>query len=195
MDIAISATIHYHAEPHDKPIVFRKEDNKTYALLIWPDDGDGEQGPQMIVHEQGCMIGAWPWDAEPEVETIPISNDQLFQSLAPGQSVRTRWGGFWGYQGVFQVGKKYTFQYIGGVIPWKIPPGRRVVDPITFKILCPWGKLHNWARKLKGKYKRLYRLQTVDHKDDWIGLYETSHDARPRIVIPASNALEFMAVE
>ncbi|KAJ7669909.1 hypothetical protein DFH06DRAFT_1179447, partial [Mycena polygramma] len=157
-DIAISTTIHYHTEPHDRPIVFRKESDARYALLIWPDDGDSGEGPQEIVQEELCQV-ALAWDKEPEAETISISAGSGFQSLAPGQSVQETWRGFCGYQESFKVGKKYTFQYIGGVIDW-----------------WDWGTVE-------------------DHKDEWVGLYETSHDARPRIVIPASNALEFVAVE
>ncbi|KAJ6476659.1 hypothetical protein C8R47DRAFT_1220146 [Mycena vitilis] len=159
LNIDITATLTYHAEPNDRPIVFRKEFDAKYALLTCPDEGSTGESPEEIIEKELCEFGAWPWDSDPEVKTIPIADESLFQSLAPGESTQIAWCVFDGYSEDFQLGRRYTFQYVGGVITW-----------------WDWGTAEN-------------------HKDEWVGLYENSHDARPRIVIPASNALEFLAVE
>ncbi|KAJ6476658.1 hypothetical protein C8R47DRAFT_1323496 [Mycena vitilis] len=158
-DITITSTLHYHGEPHDRPITFQKGFSARYALLIWPEEGESDTGPQEIIQQEPCGLGAWPWESDPDLKSIPICDDTLFQSLAPGECAETVWRGFEGYAEEFLPGRKYTFQYVGGVVRW-----------------WDWGTME-------------------DHKDKSVGLHKTSHRARPRIVIPASNALEFNAIE
>ncbi|KAJ6488251.1 hypothetical protein C8R47DRAFT_511183 [Mycena vitilis] len=156
----LSVTIHYHAALQDRPITFRtnyiEQFDEKYALLIWPDGGNPEEGPRAIVQEDWCQAFSM---AVLGVETLAVT-DRHFTSLAPGESKTTTVTQiFENWTEDFELGMKYTYQYIGGEISW-----------------WDWGTFE-------------------DHKNESIGLFETSHSKRPRIVLPASNALEFTAVE